>query len=266
VTATAAFFAADDGDGFVPRPEARSPWSAEMLHGRLLAGLAARTVEAHHGDDGFRPTRLTVDLFRSPTMEPVEVAHHRLRDGGRVRVVECDLHVGGRHAARTTTVLLRTGEQPPGRVWNRPDWDVPPPDAVAAPAGPSVSSMEIRAIGGRGMGSPDQRQVWLRDSRPLVDGEALSPFVRAALASDLASPLGNSSDEGLAFINADITLYLGRMPSGEWIGLEVGAHISSDGIAVSRSDLFDLDGPFGFTDVGAVANTPMARTPPPPES
>lgn len=259
------FFAPEGGARLLPRPEARSPWSADMLHGRLLAGLAARAVDLHHADGGFRPARLTIDLFRSPTMEPVEVAHERIRDGGRVRVVECDLHVGGRHAARTTVVLLRTGDHPPGRVWNRTAWDVPPPEEVAAPTGPSVSSMEIRAIDGRGMGSPTQRQVWLRDTRPLVDGESLSPFVRAAVAADLASPLGNSSDEGLAFINADITLYLGRPPAGEWIGLEVGAHVAADGVAVSRSDLFDRDGSFGFTDVCAVANTPMARTPPPPQ-
>ena len=37
-------------DGLKPVPAARSPWSADMLHGRLLAGLAARAVEDadHH--------------------------------------------------------------------------------------------------------------------------------------------------------------------------------------------------------------------------
>lgn len=263
-----AFFSIDAEGRAVPRAEARSPWSPDMLHGRLLAGLAARAVDAEHTDGGLRPARLTIDLFRSPAMEPVEVAHQRIRDGGRVRVVEVDLHVGGHHSARATVVLLRTGTHPDGTPWSRDPWAVPPPDEVDdPPASPtqSLASLRIRPVGGRGFGTAGQKQVWLRDERALVDGEELSPFARVAIASDFASPLGNSSDQGLAFINADITLYLGRLPRGEWIGMEVGAHVGADGVAVSRSDLFDVDGAIGFTDVCAVANAAMARPAPPPE-
>lgn len=263
-----AFFSIDADGRAVPRPEARSPWSADMLHGRLLAGLAARAVDAHHLDGGMRPARLTIDLFRSPAMEPVEVAHRRVRDGGRVRVVEVDLHVGGHHSARATVVLLRAGTHPDGTPWTRDPWDVPHPDEIDVPTPSptqSLASFQIRAVGGRGFGTSGQKQVWLRDERPLVDGEDLTPFERVAIASDFASPLGNSSDQGLAFINADITLYLGRLPRGEWIGIEVGAHVGADGVAVTRSDLFDLEGAVGFTDVCAVANAAMAR-PAPPEA
>ncbi|QGG93647.1 thioesterase family protein [Actinomarinicola tropica] len=258
---TSGFFDLDPSGRYLPRPEARSPWSADMLHGRLLAAIAARTVDAHHADDGFRPARLTIDLFRSPAMEAVEATHQRVRDGGRVRVVEVDLHVGGHHAARATVVLLRTGAHPEGDVWTRPDWDVPSPDDVDHPA-VNVStplSLQIRAIDGRGMGAPAQRQVWLRDERGLLDDEPMGPFVRAAAAADFASPLANSDGGGLAFINADITLYLGRLPAGEWVGLEVGAHVGADGVAVSRCDLFDEAGMFGTADVCAVANAPMRR-------
>lgn len=257
---------ADDGT-FVPRPEARSPWSPDMLHGRLLAGLAARVVDREHRDGGFRPARLTIDLFRSPAMEPISVAHRRLRDGGRVRVVEVDLQVGGHHVARTSIVLLRTGEHPDGERWTRDDWDVPTPDQIEVPepsATQSLAGFQIRAVGGRGFGTVGQKQVWLRDERPLVDGEGLGPFERVAMASDFASPLGNSGSGGLAFINADITLYLGRLPTSEWIGIEIGAHVGADAIAVARGDLFDLDGAVGFVDVCAVANAMMSPTPPPP--
>lgn len=255
------FFELDRDGAYVPRPEARSPWSPDMLHGRLLAALAARTVEAHHADDGFRPTRLTIDLFRSPAMEPVTVRHERVRDGGRVRVVEVDLHVGGSHAARASIVLLRTGPHPEGQVWSRAPWTAPGPDAVADPA-VNVSTpmaLEIRAVEGRGMGAPAQRQVWLRDDRGVLDDAPMSPFERVAAAADFASPLANSNEAGLAFINADITVYVGRMPEGEWIGLEVGAHVGSDGVSVSRCDLFDGVGMFGTADVCAVANAPMTR-------
>ncbi|MBK5221430.1 MAG: thioesterase family protein [Acidimicrobiia bacterium] len=258
-----AFYTLDADGNYEPRPEARSPWSADMMHGRLLAGIVARTVEVDdHATDGFRPARLTIDLFRSPTMEPVVVRHERTRDGGRIRIVEVWLAVGGRDVARATVVLLRTGPHPEGNVWSRANWDVPHPDDIAEPAASgqrSISSMQIRAVEGRGMGTDAQRQVWIRDDRTLLDGEPLTPFQRAVLAADFASPLGNSGDLGLTFINADITVYLGRLPDGEWIGLEVGAHIGTDGVAVSRCDLFDTEGPVGFADVCAVANPRMNR-------
>src|SRR5712692_7527173 len=60
-------------DGLQPVPEARSPWAADMLHGRLLAGLAARAVEGGGHDAELRVVRLTVDMFRSPPMSALHV-------------------------------------------------------------------------------------------------------------------------------------------------------------------------------------------------
>lgn len=261
-TDISAFYEPDGTGGFLPRSEARSPWSPEMMHGRLLAGLAALRVEQNEMPDGFRPARLTIDLFRSPTMETVTTKHTVVREGRRIRVVQVDLAVGNQDVARANVVLMRTSAHPEGEVWNRETWRVPHPNTIASPTvslTQSISSLDVRAIDGQGMGSAGQRRVWMRDLRPLVEGQATTPFARASMAADMASPLGNSGPSGLAFINADITVYLGRMPVGEWIGLEVGAHIGADGIAVSRSDLFDLEGGFGFTDVCAVA-TPRIGT------
>ena len=38
------------------------------------------------------------------------------------------------------------------------------------------------------------------------------------MAADFTNPLANSGDQGLEFVNADYTLYLHRLPVGEWIG------------------------------------------------
>ena len=39
-----------DGDALMPIPEARGPWAEDMMHGRLLAGLAAWAIDRDHGD------------------------------------------------------------------------------------------------------------------------------------------------------------------------------------------------------------------------
>ena len=67
------FFVVSEG-GLLPGAHAQGPWSAGMLHGRLLAGLAALAIERDHGVAGFVPARLTVDMFRNPSMEPAKAA------------------------------------------------------------------------------------------------------------------------------------------------------------------------------------------------
>src|SRR5690606_15154426 len=146
---TESFFARGDDGSLVPRAHARSPGSADMMHGRLLAGLAARHVEQHHLDDGMRAARLTIDLFRSPAMEPVVETSRVLRAGRRIKVVEVVQSIAETEVARAVVVLMRTGPHPDGAVWAPPPWDAPAPDDVPAPPDSpmrQLTSMEVRAI------------------------------------------------------------------------------------------------------------------------
>lgn len=250
-----------DGNKFVPGRHARSPWSETMMHGRLLAGLAARAVEERHGDESYVPARLTVDLFRAPPMAPLEVDTEMVRDGRRIKVVDAHVASGGVVLARTSTVYLRRGPEPENTVWTAPEWSVARPDTLEPPmrgeAAPPFP-MDLRSPEGHGFGSgPTQKKVWLRDTSPLVAGEGLSPFVRAAVAADLASPLSNSGSNGLDFINADYSVYLRRLPRHEWIGLEVTGHLSEEGVSVGHCTLYDLDGAIGYSAVCAVVNARM---------
>ena len=47
------------------------------------------------------------------------------------------------------------------------------------------------------------------------------------------------------FINPDLTLYVERVPAGEWIGLAAQTTIAADGIGVAESVLFDARGRVG---------------------
>jgi hypothetical protein len=258
VTEQQAFFQ-PAGDELVPRPEARGPWAENMMHGRLLAGVAAWALERDFGDPEMQFVRLTVDLFRNPPMEPVQVTTRSVRDGRRVRAADASVTIGSHEVARASALMLRRGEQPEGRVWSPPTWDAPHPDDVPPPTnGPSNPWFEMRPISGGGWGAFEQRRLWLRDHRPLVDGQPMSPFVKVATAADFANPWANSGDGGLAFINADITLYLSRDPVSDWIGFEVSGHISDAGVAIGHCNLYDTDGPLGTSTVAAVANQRMA--------
>ncbi len=245
-------------DGLVPQPDAQGPWSAEMLHGRLLGGLAARAVEAVAGHPDLVPCRLTVDLFRPAGFAPAVVTTDVVRDGRRIRVVDASVVVGGHVGGRASAVLLRRGEVPPGRVWQPERWTVPHPEDVAEDlaGNPRDTPWQWRTIEG-GFGTGERTRQWSRETASLVDDEVVSPFVRAALSADAASPLANASDDGLHFINADYTLVMAREPVGEWVGLEAAEHLAAGGVAVGTCTLYDLEGPFGTSVTTALANPPL---------
>jgi len=238
---------------FIPTDIARGPWSRESLHGHVLGGLMAHVVELKHGDDDFQPARLTVDMFRLAEHGPVTVSTTVARQGGRIRVVDAALEVGGILQARASVVMLRRAVQPEGNVWSPAPWEVPAPEHIPQDESDRQTVWETRPISGKGPSS-ERGRAWMREVRELVGGQPLTSFVRAAMAADFTNPLANSGDRGLEFVNADYTLYLHRLPVDEWIGVEVASHHSSDGIATATCSLYDEHGPIGHSAVTGIAN------------
>lgn len=256
------------GTDFVPASHARSWWAATMLHGRLLGGLLARAIERDHVDGDLHPARLTVDMFRNAPIAPVRIDATRLRDGRRIRVVEATAYVGDGPVARASAVLLRQTEQPDGDIPATPAWDAPDPEFL--PSDGSRFPPKVWRFTGtndpiRHWTASGRRRTWLRETCLLVADEPLTPLVRAALAADSSSPLTHASATGLDFINADYTLYLGRLPVGDTIGLESGGHTSAQGVAVGHCTMHDAKGPIGYCMTAAVAN-PGVRPPRRPSS
>ncbi|MEO5874651.1 MAG: acyl-CoA thioesterase domain-containing protein, partial [Streptosporangiaceae bacterium] len=201
------------GEDLVPAPHARSPWSADMLHGRLLGGLLARAIERDHGADELSFARLTVDLFRNAPLTPLKITTDRVREGRRIRVADASVSGADGAIARASAVLLRKDGQPDGETWPPQTWNVPGPEelTLAAPPAEGEPPFKIWWIGeGGNWNGGHQRRCWLQETRRLVAGEDLSPFVRVVLAADLASPLSHWSTTGLHFINADYTINLSR--------------------------------------------------------
>jgi hypothetical protein len=259
-------FFTTDRDAFIPTKVANGPWDPNSLHGRVIIGLLAFVIEQRHGSNDFVPARLTVDMFRLPSMAPIEVTTKLVRDGLRIRVVEAEFFSGGTRMARASCQLLRKTENPQGQVWSPPNWEVPLPVDIAAPTDPRLSlngKWTTRPITGA-MGTVGPRQLWMSEVRDLVEGAPLTPFVRVAVAADFASPFANAGDQGLGYINSDVTLYLHRLPVKEWIGFEVVNHHATDGVAIGECFLYDQQGPIGTATVAALAQRkPMAKPPPP---
>ncbi|HEX3715268.1 MAG TPA: acyl-CoA thioesterase domain-containing protein [Trebonia sp.] len=254
-----------DGEALVPAAFATSPWG-EVLHGRLIGGLTARAAElARAADPELTCSRLTIDLFRSVPLAPVRVTTRPVRAGRRIAVLEVTVEQDGGLVGQGRAVLLRRSEQPAGTFRSLAAWDAPtppqlgpPPPAAARRWNPPWESWVVAGPGGVDEGATGMSGgLWIRDIHPLIAGEELTPLVRLAMAADLASPVSNFSERGLSFINADYTVYLGREPEGEYVGIQPSAHISERGVAAGHCVLHDLRGPVGFATVAAVANPAM---------
>lgn len=244
------------GGAFVPDPSSHAPWSSDMLHGRLIGGLAARAIEATVDHDGMRVSRLTVDLFRPAGMTPVTVGTRTVRRGRRLEVIDALVRSDGRDVARVTGLVLAISAEPPGRIWRPTPTDWPDPDSLPEQVDDPDDGWSLRTVEG-GFDTGQRTRVWTNETRPLVDDETLSPLVRAAVSGDLACPLANSSDEGLHYINADYTLTIGRPPCGTWVGLEVSQQIASDGVSLGSCTLVDAMGPFAMSTGSSITRTPM---------
>lgn len=245
-----------EGDRLIPTRQARGPWKAGTLHGRVIAGLLAAEIERQHGDPAFLPVRLTVDMYRAPSMEPLHVETQVIKDGYRIKMIEADLISEGERAGRASCQMLRRAEAREHDAWTGPVWDAPAPETLpAAEASPESmnGAWELRWISGR-LGEIAQRRVWMREKRAMIGGEALTPFLRVAAGVDYVSPLANVGALGTYnYINSDVTMYLHRSPVGEWIGYESTAHEASDGIALGHCNIYDVQGRIGWGSTCAIA-------------
>jgi hypothetical protein len=249
-----AYFVRDDGL-FVPGPPTASGWAADTLDGRSVLGLVAHAVERDHLEPHLRVARLTVDLFRAAPKRPLGLRSRAVRSGRRVRAVDVEVLDGDVPVARATALLLALGDQPTSVGWAWPVAMPGPAEVASSPA--ARPGWEIRRVDGFVGDSyflAGQGRVWIHEGRQFVAGEPMSPLVAVAMAADFTNHLANAGPEGLAFINADVTLHLGRLPRGEWVGLESTGHVSADGVAVGSAALSDEDGPVGMAAVSGLAD------------
>ncbi len=246
------FFSRDSAGCFHPTEWALSRWGNDSLNGPAVVGLAARFLELDYGAEGFLPTRLTADLFRSAHRVPTEVRTRLVRDGRRIRNAECDVLQGGMVVARATMVSYRQSGPPPGQEWAGQD-SFPAPAGVAGPVYLIGSDGEAWTASSAEHQNTARKRVYHR-TLDVVEGEQPSPFVRTVVAAEATSLVTNLGTRGIGYINGDLTVGMVRLPVGDYIGVQADSHWCSQGVAVGAATLFDDGGAFGTAMVTAIAN------------
>ena len=257
------------GDVYAPTEWAGSPWSHELQHGGPVCGLIASAAEAAAGETGLRVARLSVDLYRPTPLEPLALAWRFLRRGRRLALIEAHLRHGDADVTRGTALLLApNGES--ASSWLQPEPPPPGPDGLdtipflprdyLATMPPGFHrSIEVRL-------AEDERglALWATTPLDLIEGQATSALVRAAMLSDLTFGLNTrmllrrglvpADSQRVALINVDVTLYLERPPEGDWIAMRHGSVRSVGGIGVAEVVQLDRSGRYGRSIQALLAN------------
>lgn len=250
-----------DGPHLVPTGLTRGGWSDDAQHGSPPSGILGRAIELVPTPVPMQVVRFTVDLFREVPLRPLLVETQVVREGRRIQLVEARLSENGREIGKALGLKIRVTELADnGELRSTAEDDHPPqpaPDRLPVLDwrdffGPgrglsrfhtdgveirTVDDSFIRAVAG---------ESWFRLLAPLVAGEEMTPFQRAAVAADLANGNAQALDpEQWLYVNPDITLYLSRLPVGEWIGMRSVVHQQRHGIGVTETAVYDLTGRIG---------------------
>lgn len=243
-----------DGSIAHAQPGAAGPWDPGLQHGGAPAALIAWAVERMSASErqAMQVTRMTFDFLRPIPVAPLEINIEVQREGRKIQVCNVTLLHEGVACVRASVLKIRQADlQWPEHIADEPV-EVPGPGAGEEQAmrftdgRPSFGDgVTLRAVRG-GFLTPGPAAIWFRAHRPIVDGEAITPLMRAAITSDFcngtSSPL---SFEEWTFINADLTISLARMPVGEWILLDAQTWLGDHGGGLAFAKLGDERGYFG---------------------
>jgi len=241
------------GTEFHPTAAAGGHWGYGLISGPAVAGLAAHALERDFAEPGFLPARFTIDLVKPARQVPTRVATRIVREGRRVRYTECDVLQGDSLVARASMVQYLQSETPAGQEWVTGDTFYGPDAAVGDElfVGSDESGWSVMGVEHQ---NASRKRAYYR-GLDVQAGVPASPFVRATVVAEAAANMVlNMGDNGIGYINGDLTITLARLPRSEFLGLQGDSRLAAAGIATGTATLYDDYGPFGTAVVTALAN------------
>jgi hypothetical protein len=242
----------DERDGVLYATEfARGPWDPNAQHGGPVGAILVRAIEAvADGGLGLHLARVTVELLKPAPLGELHVAAEIVRHGKRVQMLEASLSTpAGDEVAKARAVRIAPAPVDAGK---QPGLDIPGPDTAQASTFPAWDhtlfpggGVEVRIARGSFF-EVGPTVGWFRLNVPVVPGETPSAMQRVLAAADFPNGISTEvSWKDWVFINPDLTVYMERMPVGEWIGVDAHMRVSEGGGAISQGVLYDEQGRIG---------------------
>jgi hypothetical protein len=236
-------------DGFFATELARGPWHPDAQHGGAAAALIMRALERFEPVAELVLARVSYEFIRPVPLGALTVHTELARPGRRVQLLEASLRTpDGTEVVRARALRVAAAEVESSAQPTPPAQG--PETAIANDFRPTramfaTDALEIRFAAGA-FYQLGPATAWFRLRHQLVDGEAPSPLQRLAAAGDFGNGISTSLPwEQYTFINPDLTLYIERVPVGEWICLQSETRLTNGSIGIARSVLYDRQGRVG---------------------
>ncbi|WP_315724865.1 MULTISPECIES: thioesterase family protein [unclassified Bradyrhizobium] len=235
----------------IPTSYAGGPWSPSVQHGAALAGLVTWAAEQIQVSPPMHIVRITIEFLRPAPIRAMEIKTDVDRAGRKAHMVTIRLISDGVELVRARVLRMRSADLGfPANQSNIPlnvsgpdmAYDDPEINENPNPFFSGVSMRFAREIERR----PGYGAVWLRIIRSFIEGEQISPVVRAAIAADFTSgPSAIVDFNSWSYANSDLSIFLTRPPADDWILLNAEAWLGEHGTAIASSRLADARGYFG---------------------
>jgi acyl-coenzyme A thioesterase PaaI-like protein len=254
----AVYLPTDHPHVFESTPLANAGWYEEGQHGGAVAALIVGQVEKVPTLVPMEVARVTVELLRVVPLARLRVDTEVVREGKRIQMVEARItDTEGTAVALARVQRLRTVDLPVPESPTPTSPSLRPPGECAAigsdpwgagrPDKPMFyrHAVEIREIWGK-FAEPGPAAMWIRLRVPIVAGEEPTPAQRAVATADFGNGVSPELDVAhWVFMNTDLTVHLGRLPTSEWVGLEARSFYADTGRAIAVGTLSDGEGWFG---------------------
>lgn len=248
---------------YYPTIHTESPWGdGGFQHGSPPAALVAVTLEEgarEHGVDltAGRFSRMTVEILGAVPLSALRATVRVVRPGRRITMVETTIRdEGGRAYIRGTGWWVRTAdtldiERSVAEAIPGPETGRPAREFIDQWTSGYIDSIEVVRTELTGQDHSDYAHrnpavYWSKSSLPVVEGRDDSTWVQLMKTVDIANGLNTVLDPSQwVYMNVDLSVYLHRMPDGEWVGLSAEANYGPDGIGTTISRIYDQQGPVG---------------------
>jgi Thioesterase-like superfamily len=228
----------------------RGPWSPDSQHAGPPSALLGRAISDVDGRDDMQVARITFEILKPVPVTELDVTAELVRPGKSVELVEATLKADGGTVMRARAWRIRKADlklEP--IVTDTPPPPLPKEDADAALFNFGyfgyLDAMEWRAVKG-GFTVPGPATVWARMRVPLIEGDATRALDRVLVLADSGNGISATLDwSRWVFINPDLSVYLYRLPEGEWVCLDAATTVEPSGIGMAASVLSDETGPIG---------------------
>ena len=229
---------------YQPTLHVQGAWNDHEQHMGPVSGLIAHAIDQHEPRAEMLLARICYEILGVIPAEPTSVTVETIRPGRTIELVEATLVAEERPVVRARAWRIARGDT--ASVAGGLPEPLPPPDTFAPWDGRAVwsggyiASLDMR---GHPQNSPGRGRGWIHPGVPLVEGVEVSPTAAYLGLVDTANGIAVREDpRSWMFPNVDLTVHLIREPVAGWVGFDTTVVFGSDGLGVTSSTLYDVEG------------------------